>query len=64
MNADSIAKHFYDQGKSDALKDSIKSSKNIDMAPRQTHEEAQAPGGLKFKPMNMNDGSTFKIKSR
>jgi hypothetical protein len=64
MNADSIAKHFYDQGRSDALKDSIKSSKNIDMTPRQTHEGAQAPGGLKFKPMNMNDGSTFKIKSR
>ncbi len=62
MNADSIAKHFYDQGKADALKDSIKTSKNIDMTPRQTHEDAQATGGLKFKPMNMNDGSTFKIK--
>ena len=62
MNADSIAKHFYDQGKADALKDSIKSSKNIDMTPRQTHEDAQATGGLTFKPMNMNDGSTFKIK--
>ena len=62
MNADSIAKHFYDQGKADALKDSIKDSKNIDMSPRQTHEEARSTGGLTFKPINTSDGFSFKIK--
>ena len=64
MNADSMAKHFYNQGKADALKDSIKSGKNIDMAPRQTHQDAQDTGGFKFKAMDMNDGNTFKIKRR
>ena len=37
MNADAIAKHFYEQGIADALKDSIAKSKNVDMNPRQTH---------------------------
>ena len=35
MNADAIAKHFYEQGKADAIKDTVKKSKNIDMSPRQ-----------------------------
>ena len=48
MNADAIAKHFYEQGKSDALKDSVSKSKNVDMSPRQAHGQVEA-GGLKFK---------------
>ena len=36
MNADAIAKHFYEQGKADAVKDSVAKSKNVDMSPRQT----------------------------
>ena len=35
MNPDAIASHFYQQGKADALKESISKSKNIDMNPRQ-----------------------------
>ena len=35
MNSDAIAKHFYEQGKADALRDSVAKSKNIDMDPRQ-----------------------------
>jgi hypothetical protein len=62
MNADSIAKHFYEQGKSDAIKDSIKSSKNIDMAPRQTHEDAKTIGGMKFKALNLHESSKLRIK--
>ena len=62
MNSDAVAKHFYDQGKADALKDSIKSGKNIDMSPRSVHEDVKSTGGLQFKPLNTSDGFSFKIK--
>ena len=64
MNADEIAKHFYNQGKADALTDSIKSSKNIDMQPRQTHEAAKDNSGLKFRAMEPENNRTFRIKSK
>ena len=37
MNADAVAKHFYEQGKADAMKDSVAKAKNVDMNPRQRH---------------------------
>ena len=60
MNADAIAKHFYEQGKADALKDSIAKSKNIDMNPRQSHGEINA-GGVKVRVLG-DDSSDFKFK--
>ena len=60
MNADAIAKHFYDQGKADALKESIAKSKNVDMNPRQTHGEIEA-GGMKIKVLG-DTSSDFKFK--
>ena len=36
MNADAIANHFYEQGKADAIKTSVASTKNINMDPRQS----------------------------
>ena len=33
MNPDAIAKHFYEQGKADALKTSVAKAKNVDMRP-------------------------------
>ena len=60
MNADAIANHFYEQGKADAIKDSIAKSKNVDMKPRQGHGEIEA-GGLKFKVLGDNS-SDFKVK--
>ena len=63
MNADAIAKHFYEQGKSDALKDSVSKSKNVDMSPRQAHGQVEA-GGLKFKVLGDNSSDfKFKIKN-
>ena len=35
MNPDAIANHFYEQGKADAIKDSIAKAKNVSMDPRQ-----------------------------
>tara|TARA_R100000700_G_scaffold29150_3_gene36034 strand:- start:695 stop:1915 length:1221 start_codon:yes stop_codon:yes gene_type:complete len=60
MNADAIAKHFYEQGKADALKDSIAKSKNIDMNPRQSHGEINA-GGVKVRVLG-DTSSDFKFK--
>ena len=59
-NPDAIAKHFYDQGKADAMKDSVSKAKNVDMNPRQAHGKIEA-GGMKFKVLGQ-DSSDFKFK--
>jgi hypothetical protein len=60
MNADAIANHFYEQGKADAIKDSVAKAKNVNMNPRQQHGVVEA-GGLKFKVLGDNS-SDFKVK--
>ena len=60
MNADAVAKHFYDQGKADAMKNSMAKAKNVDMKPRQAHGKIEA-GGTKFKVLG-NDTNDFKFK--
>ena len=63
MNADAIAKHFYEQGKADAMKDSVAKAKNVDMNPRQSHGEIEA-GGVKVKVLGDNSSDfKFKIKN-
>ena len=61
MNADKIASHFYEQGKADALKNSVAKSKNISMDPRQQHSGRVSTGGLKFKVLGDNSND-FKLK--
>jgi len=60
MNSDAIAKHFYEQGKSDAIKDSVTKSKNINMNSRQSHGEVES-GGMKVKVLG-DDSASFKFK--
>jgi len=60
MNADAVAKHFYDQGKADAMKNSIAKAKNVDMNPRQSHGEIKT-GGMTYKVLGQ-DSSDFKFK--
>jgi len=60
MNPDAVAQHFYEQGKADALKNSVAKSKNVDMSPRQSHKEFES-GGMKFKVLG-EDSSDFKFK--
>ena len=60
MNADAIAKHFYEQGKADAVKDSVTKAKNIDMNPRGVQKEFNADG-VKFRVLG-EDSSDFKFK--
>ena len=60
MNADAVAKHFYDQGKADAMKNSMAKAKNVDMNPRQAHGEIKT-GGVTYKVLGQ-DSSDFKFK--
>ena len=63
MNPDAIAKHFYEQGKADALKQSIAKSKNVDMSPRQAFGGVET-GGIKVKVLGDNSNDfKFKIKN-
>ena len=63
MNADAIAKHFYEQGKADAMKDSVAKSKNVNMNPRQSHGQIEA-GGAKVRVLGDNSSDfKFKIKN-
>ena len=61
MNPDAVANHFYEQGKADAMKNSMAKAKNVDMNPRQSHGKIEA-GGLKFKVLGQ-DSSDFKFKN-
>ena len=62
MNADAIAQHFYEQGKADAIKDTVAKAKNINTDARSSHGEAQT-GGFKFKVLG-NDADSLKLKMK
>ncbi len=61
MNADSIAQHFYEQGKADALKTSVEKAKNVNMDPRQSHREVQI-GGTKYKVLSGDSSNDYKVR--
>ena len=64
MNADAVARHFYEQGKADAVKDSMIKAKNINTDARQTHGETNV-GGVKVKVLGENSNDfKFKIKNQ
>tara|TARA_R110002050_G_scaffold109638_3_gene220698 strand:+ start:1072 stop:2205 length:1134 start_codon:yes stop_codon:yes gene_type:complete len=61
MNADSVAQHFYEQGKADALKTSVEKAKNVNMDPRQSHREVQI-GGTKYKVLSGDSSNDYKVR--
>jgi len=63
MNADSIAQHFYEQGKADALKSSVAKSKNVDMDPRGVHEKTTTSNGWTIRSIE-EGASSSKLKVR
>ena len=67
MNADAIAKHFYEQGKADAIKDTVAKTKNIDLNPRKTHGEVNV-GGIKVRALGQSSSDiknrSFKIRKK
>ena len=62
LNADSIANHFYEQGKADAIKDVTARSKNISNEPRATSSGDVYIGGLKVKAISGVDSSKLKVR--
>ena len=63
-NADTIAQHFYEQGKADAIKNLSAQSKNINTQPRTSNPGDVFVGGLKVKAISGMDSSKLKIKTR
>ena len=61
-NADSIATHFYEQGRADAIRNLSKESKNINMDPRQAGKGVIDAGGVKVRAISGDDGSKLRIK--
>jgi hypothetical protein len=64
MNADSIANHFYEQGKADAMKDSMSNSKNVQMGARGVHEDVKTANGWAVRSVDTGrSDSKLRIKS-
>ena len=65
MNADSVAQHFYEQGKADAMKDSMARTKNVNMNARGVHEKVTTSNGMSVRSVDSGDSSSkLRIKSR
>ena len=63
MNPDMVANHFYEQGKTDAIKDSMVRSKNISMEPRKGHENV-IKSGFSVRAVPSESSNDYKIKIR
>ena len=61
-NADSIANHFYQLGKTEAVKEISAESKNINMDPRQSSGGFVESGGIKVRAISGDDSSKLRIK--
>ena len=62
-NADKIINHFYEQGRTDATKEIVSSSKNPSTEPRQT-TSGEFVNGIKVKSISGPDSSKLKIKTK
>ena len=63
MNSESFAKFFYEQGKSDAVSDITKESKNVDMPVRKAPESI-SKGGFSVTAVGNDHGSGLRIRSK
>ncbi len=62
MNPDLVANHFYQQGKADAIKDSMAKAKNVDMSARQTNSNVIESGGMRVRAVTGESSNDFKVK--
>ena len=60
-NADKLAEHFYEQGRADALRNSAKEAKNINMDPRK-EGIIKTNSGQKFKVVSGDSSSKLRMK--
>ena len=63
MNADSVAQHFYEQGKADAMKSSMAKTKNVNMGARGVHEKVTTSNGTTIRAIDSGE-STSKLRIR
>ena len=63
-NADTLANHFYEQGKADALRQLEAESKNINMDPRKTSAGVIETSGVKVRAISGEDSSKLRFKIR
>lgn len=64
MNPDLFAKHFYEQGKADAIASQAISDKNINMGNiRNAPEITKSGEGIKMRALDESNGSSLKILS-
>lgn len=63
-NVDTIAKHFYEQGKADAIKEVVAKSNNISTEPRQASSGELFVNGMRVKAVNGVDTSKLRIQQR
>jgi len=63
-NADNIARHFYEQGKADAIKEVVAKSNNITSAPRTVPNGDGFINGFKVKAINGVDSTKLKVQTK
>jgi predicted nucleic acid-binding protein len=62
LNPDKLAAYFYEKGKSDAVGDVTKKSKNIDMDVRSTPQQMSTNQGFKVRAVESSSGRGLKIR--
>ena len=62
MNPAVIARHVYEQGKADAIQNSVANAKNVNMDARQSFGN-ESTGGIKVRAME-DSTPTFKFKRK
>jgi len=62
QNADKLANHFYEQGRADAIKESAKNAKNINMDPRQEGSTVTTKSGDRIRVVSGDSSDKLRIK--
>tara|TARA_B100001094_G_scaffold25601_2_gene21378 strand:+ start:1181 stop:2443 length:1263 start_codon:yes stop_codon:yes gene_type:complete len=62
QNADKIANHFYEQGRADAIKDSARKAKNINMDPRSDASSITTKSGDTIRVVSGDSSDKLRIK--
>ena len=62
QHADKLANHFYEQGRADAIKESAKKAKNINMDPRQESSTVTTSSGDRIRVVSGDSSDKLRIK--
>ena len=62
QHADKLANHFYEQGRADAIKESAKKAKNINMDPRQESSTVTTNSGDRIRVVSGDSSDKLRIK--